>query len=136
MSQPFQIKPATGEGNAQPQQPGTRNDRCSLKPLTALARELAGSPGSQLDFMLSDFGYCTRGACEQCPLSKCSESSPTRIESGDTVLTRMGRLFHFVGFGENSRGLRTGFVHLRSRDGERVRLQLDEITLYSKAAAA
>lgn len=127
MSKPFQIGTPAGDSGS--------HSRCSLKPLSADARTVIGAPGDALTFMAEEFGLCTRGACEACPLSKSSEFSRLRIEAGDTVRTGGGRLGFVMGFGETSAGLRTGRVQLRLVGGPTVRLPLSEVTLFSKAGA-
>jgi hypothetical protein len=128
MSKPFQIETTGGED--------ARHNRCSLKPLSADARTVTGAPGDALTFMAEEFGFCTRGACEACPLAKSSEFSRLRIEAGDTVRTGGGRLGFVLGFGERDGGLRTGRVQLRLVGGITVRLPLEEVTLYGKAVAS
>lgn len=124
---------------------GERDNRCSLRPLTEEARGLAGKHGTLLQDQHSQFGFCTRGLCANCPQAKCSDMSELRIESGDTVrieasdpadkrLARFARFAQVVGFGATRNGLRNGFVHLSTLGGLKLRLPLSSITLYSKAA--
>lgn len=109
--------------------------RCSLRPLTAAAQQLVGTPGSGLAEMRDQFGICSVGACHRCVRAKCDASSPVRIEAGDTVETRMGWRLSVKGFEETLAGFRTGFVNLYNGVGRTFRLPLSDIILHRKASA-
>jgi hypothetical protein len=82
------------------------------------------------------FGYCQAArSCNDCAVAKLSEHSPRRIEPGDSVLTLNNGVCTVEAFDER-RGFRTGYIFLKTKTREVVRMTISSVALFRKQSAA
>jgi hypothetical protein len=107
-----------------------------LYPFRTISDNPEEKPRCSIRPVARGFGYCQASrSCDDCAHAKLDQRSPRRIEPGDSVLTLNNGVCTVKRLDER-RGFLTGYIFLKTKKQEAIRMTISSVTLFRKQQAA